>query len=63
MSLSIGYKVTFLLGWKILICQKNHEGMEVVVWDGNFAPSFDPEAIKTISFIYEDLHIFIEEPY
>ena len=32
--------------------------MEVGVWDGNFWPSYFAEAIKTIKFLYEALHIF-----
>ena len=38
---------------------KNHEGMEVGVWDGFFSPSYFYEAFKRSSFIYELLHIFI----
>ena len=40
--------------------------MEVGVWDGNFCLfiwSWSYEAIKTISSLYEALHISIKEPY
>ena len=39
---------------------KNQEGMEVRVWDSNFLPSYFAEAIKTISCLYEPLHLFIK---
>ena len=66
LSLSFDYMLSFLLGWKTLICQKNCEGMEVGVWDGNFWPfiwSWSYETTKIISSLYEALHISIKAPY
>ena len=53
----------FFFGRNTLICPTNCKGMEFGVWGGNFWPSCFAEAIKTIKFFYEDLHIFIKEPY